>query len=112
MEVFIECYTGHYDTKRGLADFGYNTKIINENQTLYADSIFYDRNLEYAKTFKHYTMIDDSNKVVISGTKTNYKEENKYLLAYERPLLINYSESDNLIFKGRHLNFVYKRNFK
>lgn len=96
----IICYTGHYDTKRGLADFGYNTKIINENQTLYADSIYYDRNLAYAKTYKHYVMVDDSNKISIVGTRANYKEENKYLLAIERPLLINYSEPDTLFLKA------------
>lgn len=96
----IQCYTGHYDTKRGLADFGSNTKIINGNQTLYADSIYYDRNLEYAKTYKHYTMIDDSNKVTIIGTRANYKEENKYLLAIERPLLMNYSDADTLYLKA------------
>jgi lipopolysaccharide export system protein LptA len=96
----ILCYTGHYDTKRGLADFGYNTKIINESQTLYGDSIYYDRNLEYAKTFKHFTMVDDSNKVMIIGTRANYKEENKYLFAFQRPLLINYSDADTLYLRA------------
>lgn len=96
----IYCYTGHYDTKRGLADFGYNTKIVNESQTLYADSIYYDRNLEYAKTYKHYIMVDDSNKLNIIGTRANYKEENKYLLAFQRPLLINYSEADTLFLRA------------
>lgn len=96
----VYCRSGHYDTRKGLADFGPQTKIVNESQTLFSDSIYYDRNIGFAKTYYYYLMQDDSNKICIIGTRANYKEETKYLFAYERPLMISYAEPDTLFLKA------------
>jgi lipopolysaccharide export system protein LptA len=96
----IYCYSGHYDTKKQLADFGFNTIIDNKTQQLYTDSLFYDRNNGVAKTYKQFLFKDLENKVNMQGTKAVYREENKYLFAWQRPLLINFDEKDSLFMKA------------
>lgn len=96
----IYCYTGHYDTKREVADFGANTTIESKNQTLHTDSLYYDSNNSIAKTYLNFTFTDEENNLIMTGTKAIYREESKYLLAWQRPLLTNIDGADSLFMKA------------
>ncbi len=96
----IYCYSGHYDTKKQLADFGTNTLIDTKTQQLFTDSLYYDRNNGIAKTYKFFVFKDLENKVNMTGTKAVYREENKYLFAWQRPLLVNFEEKDSIYIKA------------
>ena len=96
----IYCYTGHYDTKREVADFGANTTIESKSQKLHTDSLYYDRNNGIAKTYLYFTFTDEENHLVMTGTQAIYREESKYLLAWQRPLLTNIDGTDSLFMKA------------
>ena len=96
----IYCYTGHYDTKREVADFGPQTIIESKSQTLHTDSLYYDRNNGIAKTYLNFTFTDEENNLIMTGTKAIYREESKYLLAWQRPLLTNIDGTDSFFMKA------------
>lgn len=99
-ESTIYCYTGHYNTKTEIADFGYDTHIDNDKQQLYADSLYYQRNKGLGKAFRHFTFIDQEKEAIMTGIRADYSENRKYLIAWQRPMLINIIDGDSMFLRA------------
>jgi lipopolysaccharide export system protein LptA len=96
----IYCLSGHYNTQSGIADFGYSTYLVNGTQQMWADSLYYERMNGLGKAYIKYKFIDHENNAIIFGTKAIYKEKNKYIIGWERPLLVNIVDGDSLYLRA------------
>jgi len=68
---FIYTEKGHYNSKTNLATLTKNSYIIYDNRKIEGDSIYYDRNLEFASATKNIKLTDTINKTLATG---NYGE--------------------------------------
>lgn len=96
----IDCIVGSYDTKNEIATFGKGTVILNEPQTLFADSLYYERYRDYGKAFYFFDWRDTEIEASMVGTTAEYFENNQEIIAYDRPLLKVKQEEDTLFLKG------------
>lgn len=96
----INCILGTYDTNKEIATFGKGTVINNAPQTLYSDSLYYERFRGYGKTFYYFDFNDSEMKAGMEGTTAEYFENNQEIIAYNRPLLKIDQEGDTLFLRG------------
>lgn len=96
----IDCIIGSYDTENEIATFGKGTVINNEPQTLYADSLYYERFRGYGKAFYYFDWMDTEMEAGMEGNSAEYFENNQEIIAYNRPILKVVQEEDTLFLKG------------
>ncbi|MCB0537341.1 MAG: OstA-like protein [Chitinophagales bacterium] len=96
----INCVLGTYDTNREIATFGKGTVINNAPQTLYSDSLYYERFRGYGKTFYYFDFNDIEMKAGMEGTTAEYFENNQEIIAYNRPMLKVDQDGDTLFLRG------------
>lgn len=66
-ENFIYTEKGFYDTKNNKAHFVKNSYIKYEDRLIKGDSLFYDRNKEFASATRNVKITDSINKAIIKG---------------------------------------------
>ncbi|MEJ6695566.1 MAG: OstA-like protein [Chitinophagales bacterium] len=96
----IHCVLGSYDTNNEIASFGKGTVINNDPQTLYADSLYYERYRGYGKAFYYFDWVDTEMEAGMEGNSAEYFENNQEIIAYNRPMLKVVQEADTLFLKG------------
>ena len=96
----IFCVLGSYDTENEIATFGKGTIVNNAPQTLYADSLYYERFRGYGETYYYFNFIDEEMEAGMEGDSSVYYENNQEIIAYNRPLLKVKQEEDTLFLKG------------
>jgi lipopolysaccharide export system protein LptA len=94
--MFIYCENGWYDTKNDISQFGINAYIINKEQTLYGDSIFYNKNLGYGEVFRNVLVVDTINKFNINGDYALYREQEGSSIVTGNTLFTQFMEDDTL----------------
>jgi lipopolysaccharide export system protein LptA len=92
----ITCNGGWYDTERDVAMFKDDVHLRNPPQEVSADSLYYDRNLRFGKTYSDVVMRDTDENTMILCDYGEYDERAKSMMATERPVLINISEGDSI----------------
>lgn len=58
---------GYYDTRKDQGYFVQNSRIDYENRVLYGDSLYFDRNRNFASATNNIQVIDNLNKSIITG---------------------------------------------
>lgn len=96
----INCNNGTYDTENQIATFGYGTVIYNKPQTLWADSLYYEKQLGYGRAMRSFTWYDEEMKVGMTGTDAEYFENRNKIIAINRPILNSIVEEDTLFLRG------------
>jgi lipopolysaccharide export system protein LptA len=104
----INCNNGWYNSSTDIASFGANTVVTNPPQVLYADSLYYERYKSEGYAYKHFTMVDSSKDMQISGKRGNYREKQEYLMATEHPVLIYKMDKDTLFLTADTLKSMNK----
>lgn len=95
-ETFIYCENGWYDTQNDLAQFNENARITSGEHIITGDSLFYNRNIEFAKAFQNVVMIDTVQNVVLKGHYAEYFKKDGYSFITDMPLAIFIENSDSL----------------
>jgi len=93
---YIYCENGWYNHKKEVAQFNKNAYLNNGSNTLKGDSLFYDRKNGYGESFKNVTLIDTTQKMVISGRFGKYIEATEYSFVSDSALLKHIIDSDTL----------------
>jgi len=96
----INCIVGSYDTENEIATFGKGTVINNAPQTLYADSLYYERYRGYGEAFYYFDWVDTEMEAGMEGDSAIYYENTQEIIAFNRPLLKVKQEEDTLFLKG------------
>lgn len=71
----IYCENGFYNNVKDQAVFSKNARLRNENNTLDADSLFFDRKINFGKAYRNIVIFDRQNSVEIRG---EYGELHQY----------------------------------
>ena len=105
-ENVLEGKHGYYLVNEDQVYLDRRPYMHNENQQLWSDSIFYDRNLGFAQAFSRVDMIDTSYKVVMRGDYVEMWEDEGFSYATDSAYAISYEGSDSLYIHGDTL-FMY-----
>lgn len=104
----IECSNGWFDSKNDVASFGRGTVVNNSPQTLFTDSLFYERKNGFGRCYKNFEWRDSSMEVSIIGNYGEYAEERQYIKATQHPVLIYKLENDSLFLTADTLKSLTK----
>lgn len=95
-ESRIYCNNGWFDSEKDISSFGKNTVVINSPQRIDADSIYYERFRGFGKAVSHFIWRDTSMGTEIHGNYGEFYDEQQYIIATQKPLLIYKMEKDSL----------------
>ncbi len=95
-ENIIYCEDGWYDTKKDLSRFSKNSYILTEEQKMFGDSVFYDRNTGIAKALHHIQIIDTIQHITITGDVAMHNEYTDISTVTGNALLTQFAEKDTL----------------
>ncbi|MEA1874702.1 MAG: OstA-like protein [Bacteroidota bacterium] len=90
----IKCEIGWYDTENDISAFGENTILYQQSQTIWADSLFYDRNIRYGKAWRNIYMLDTVEQFAGSGNYAEYDELTGKSFITDSALVMYYDNLD------------------
>lgn len=93
---WIYCTDGWYETESGKSWFGKNSYIVSKEQTLYADSLFYDSKLLTASAFNNIRIHDHQNNAIVTGQRGFYDENLRYTLITNKAMLAQQIDNDSM----------------
>lgn len=94
---------GWYDSMKGVAQLTKNPRIWNEQRTVKADSIFYEKENGEGLALGHGRIQDIENKIIVVGNRIEYNDLTKIASATDSAMLIQYSETDSLFLHADRL---------
>jgi lipopolysaccharide export system protein LptA len=104
---FIYTEKGFYDTKKNLAYFKRKSYIKYKDRRIEADSLYYDRNREYASGTNNVKITDSINKGIIKGHYAeiyrNLKTERDSMMVTKRAVAITLIENDSMYVHGKKM---------
>lgn len=90
----IECVYGWYDTQNDISAFGENTVLYQEAQTIWADSLFYERNQRAGRAWRNVRMLDTVEQFAASGNYAKYNEFTGRSFITDSALVMYYEDLD------------------
>ncbi len=111
---YIFCHNGWYDTKLDQSQYFDEAYIISENRKLLGDTLYYDRIIGYGQADGNISIIDTTEKIVLSGDHGEIYEFKDSAIVTENGLLNQIVEDDTLfiradtfkIFKQNEMDFL------
>jgi lipopolysaccharide export system protein LptA len=88
--------SGWYDTRTNIAELYKGSKIMNKEQILEGDTLFYDRASGNGRARHLVVLTDTTNKVTVTGRYGIYNEKTKIAFVTDSALFIQYSKKDTL----------------
>src|SRR5690554_6271825 len=92
----VYCERGYYDTRGDTGYFVKNSKIDYENRTLYGDSIFFDRNKNFASATNNIRVLDTINKSEIHGHYAEVFREKDSVFITKRAVALTVRDNDSI----------------
>lgn len=100
---FIYTEKGFYDTKKNLAHFLRKSYIKYNNRLIEGDSLYYDRNREFASATNNVKITDSINKGMIKGHYAEIYKNQDSMFVTKRAVAINLVENDSVFIHGKVL---------
>jgi len=102
---FIYTEKGFYDTRKNKAQFLDNSYIKYQDRKIEGDSLYYDRNREYASAHWHVKITDTVNKGVLRSHKAevfrNLRTQNDSIVITRRAYIATQVDKDTLYMHGK-----------
>ncbi len=92
----VYCERGYYDTRGDTGYFVKNSKIDYDNRTLYGDSIYFDRNRNFASATNNIKVLDTLNKTVIKGHYAEVYRDKDSVFITKRAVAITLRDNDSI----------------
>lgn len=93
---YMYCENGWYNTKTDFSRFSKNALVVNGNQRLTGDSLYYDKANDFGKAYKNVSITDTVNKVIIHGDYAEYSKGKGYSMVTGRAQAILIDAKDSL----------------
>lgn len=109
-ENFIYTEKGFYDTKKNKAHFVKNSYIKYNDRLIKGDSLYYDRNIEFASATRNVKITDSINKAIIKGHYGEVYRNKDSLFITKRASVRYLIETDSMFIHGKKLVVTGKEN--
>ena len=100
---YIYTEKGFYDTKKNLAHFLRKSYIRYDDRLIEGDSLYYDRNKEFASATRNVKITDTINKGIVKGHYAEMYKKKDSLFVTKRAVAINLVEKDSVYIHGKKL---------
>jgi len=92
----VYCERGYYNTRSDIGYFVKNSRIDYENRILHGDSIYFDRNRNFASATNNIKVIDTLNQSFIRGHYAEVYRDKDSLFITKRALAITVRDNDSI----------------
>ncbi|MBS1634434.1 MAG: organic solvent tolerance protein OstA [Bacteroidetes bacterium] len=103
---YIYCENGFYDTEHEYSRFSTNAIIVTKDQKLTGDSIYYDRKKGFGKAMKNITIIDTTNKSIITGNYAEHYEQGNRAIVTDKAVYARIIEKDTMFMAADTLQYA------
>ncbi|PZX94800.1 OstA-like protein [Flavobacterium aquariorum] len=100
---YIYTEKGFYDTKKNLAHFLDKSYIRYDDRVIKGDSLYYDRNKEFASATRNVKITDSINRGVIRGHYAELYKKKDSMFVTKRALAVNFVDNDSVYIHGKKL---------
>ncbi len=100
---YIYTEKGFYDTKKNLAHFLDKSYIKYDDRVIKGDSLYYDRNKEFASATRNVKITDSVNRGVIRGHYAELFKKKDSIFVTKRALAVNFVDNDSVYIHGKRL---------
>jgi lipopolysaccharide assembly outer membrane protein LptD (OstA) len=100
---YIYTEKGFYDTKKNKAHFLNKSYIKYDDRIIRGDSLYYDRNKEFATASRNVKITDSINRGIIKGHYAEMYKKKDSLFLTKRAVAINFVENDSVYIHGKKL---------
>lgn len=100
---YIYTEKGFYDTKKNLAHFLRKSYIKYDDRLIEGDSLFYNRNTEFASATRNVKITDSINKGLVKGHYAEIYKLKDSMFVTKRAVAINLVEKDSVYIHGQKL---------
>lgn len=100
---YIYTEKGFYDTKKNKAHFLNKSYIKYDDRIIRGDSLYYDRDKEFATASRNVKITDSINRGIIKGHYAEMYKKKDSLFVTKRAVAINFVENDSVYIHGKKL---------
>jgi lipopolysaccharide export system protein LptA len=100
---YIYTEKGFYDTKKNLAHFLRKSYIKYDDRLIEGDSLYYNRNIEFASATRNVKITDSINRGVVKGHYAEIFKLKDSMFVTKRAVAINFVENDSVYIHGKKL---------
>jgi lipopolysaccharide export system protein LptA len=100
---YIYTEKGFYDTKRNLGHFLRKSYIKYEDRLIEGDSLYYDRNKEFASATRNVKITDSINRGIVKGHYAEIYKKQDSMFVTKRAVAVNFVENDSVYIHGKKL---------
>ena len=100
---YIYTEKGFYDTKKNLAHFLRRSYIRYDDRLIEGDSLYYNRNIEFASATRNVKITDSINKGIVKGHYAELYKLKDSMFVTKRAVAINLVENDSVYIHGKKL---------
>ena len=100
---FIYTEKGFYDSKKNVGHFLRKSYIKYKDRLIEGDSLFYNRNIEFASATNNVKITDSINKGIIKGHYAELYKQKDSMFVTKRAVAINLVEKDSVYIHGKIL---------
>ncbi|WP_316635328.1 OstA-like protein [uncultured Flavobacterium sp.] len=100
---YIYTEKGFYDTKKNLAHFLRKSYIKYDDRRIEGDSLYYDRNIEFASATRNVKITDSINRGIVKGHYAEMYKLKDSMFVTKRAVAVNFVENDSVYIHGKKL---------
>ncbi|WP_255462999.1 OstA-like protein [Flavobacterium sp. LPB0248] len=100
---YIYTEKGFYDTKKNLAHFLRKSYIKYDDRRIEGDSLYYNRNTEFASATRNVKITDSINKGIVKGHYAELYKLKDSMFVTKRAVAVNLVENDSVYIHGQKL---------
>lgn len=100
---YIYTEKGFYDTKKNLAHFLRKSYIKYDDRLIQGDSLYYDRNREFASATRNVKITDSINRGIIKGHYAEVFKKKDSMFVTKRAVAVNFVDNDSVYIHGKKL---------
>lgn len=100
---YIYTEKGFYDTKKNLSHFLRKSYIKYDDRRIEGDSLYYDRNKEFASATRNVKITDSINRGIVKGHYAEVFQKKDSMYVTKRAVAVNFVENDSVYIHGKKL---------
>lgn len=104
----VYCERGYYNTRNDIGYFVKNSRVDYENRTMYGDSIYFDRNKNFASATNNIRIIDTLNNSFVRGHYAEVFKEKDSVFITKRAVAITVRDKDSIYIHADTLRITGK----